>query len=127
MASNTRSAALAELPLKAMTFEILLVVANQDLHGYAIVKQLEQRSGGSLRLEPANLYRTLRTMMNRGLIEETGRRPDPELDDERRRYFHITRFGREVAEAEAARLERLVEDARARRLLAGADRTRQGA
>jgi len=118
MASTKRSAALAELPLKPTIFEILLVLSDEDLHGYAIVKQLEQRSEGSMRLEPANLYRTLRTMMGRGLIEETDHRPDPELDDERRRYFHITSFGREVAAAEAARLELLVEDARARRILA---------
>jgi len=124
MCKTPSSEVLAVLPLKPTMFEILLVLAGEDLHGYAIVKQLEERSGGALRLEPANLYRTLRTMIDRDLIAETDRRPDTKLDDQRRRYFHITKFGREVARAEAGRLERLVEDARKQRLLAGGGRKR---
>ena len=124
MAKKPNPAVLAVLPLKATMFEVLLLLAGEDMHGYAIVKQLEERSGGALRLEPANLYRTLRTMMERDLIAETERRADTKLDDQRRRYFRITKFGREVARAEATRLERLVEDARAQRLLAGGGRKR---
>ena len=124
MAKTPSSAVLAELPLKPVTFEILLVLAAEDLHGYAIVKQLEERSGGSMRLEPANLYRTLRTLTDRDLIGETDHPPNQEHNDQRRRYFRITKFGREVARAEAARLARLVEDARAQRLLAGGSRKR---
>ncbi len=124
MAKRPSPAALAELPLKPVMFEVLLVLTGEDLHGYSIVKQLEQRSGGTLRLEPANLYRTLRNMTDRDLITETDRPPDSKPDDQRRRYFRITEFGREVARAEAARLERLVEDARAQRLLAGGGRKR---
>jgi DNA-binding PadR family transcriptional regulator len=124
MASKPSSAALAELPLKPVTFEILLVLAAEDLHGYAIVKQLEERSHGSMRVEPSNLYRTLRTMTERELIGETDHPPKEEPNDKRRRYFRITRFGREVARAEAARLAKLVEDARAQRLLAAGSRKR---
>jgi DNA-binding PadR family transcriptional regulator len=105
-------------------FEILLVLAGEDLHGYAIVKQLEERSGGSMHVEPANLYRTLRSMTDRGLIAETDHPADQESTDQRRRYFRITELGREVAQAEAARLARLVEEARAQQLLAGGGRKR---
>ena len=124
MARKPSSTVLAELPLKPVTFEILLVLAAEDLHGYAIVKQLEERSHGSMRLEPSNLYRTLRTMTERELIGETEHPSKQEPNDKRRRYFRITRFGREVARAEAARLAKLVEDARAQRLLAGGSRKR---
>ena len=122
MAKTPNNAVLAELPLKPVTFEILLVLAAEDLHGYAIVKQLEERSGGSMRLEPANLYRTLRTLMDRDLIGEADHPPDQEPNDQRRRYFRITKFGREVARAEAARLAKLVEEARAQQLLRGGGR-----
>jgi len=124
MARKPSSTVLAELPLKPVTFEILLVLAAEDLHGYAIVKQLEERSHGSMRLEPSNLYRTLRTMTERELIGETEHPSKQEPNDKRRRYFRITRFGREVARAEAARLAELVEDARAQRLLAAGTRKR---
>ena len=124
MARKPSSTVLAELPLKPVTFEILLVLAAEHLHGYAIVKQLEERSHGSMRLEPSNLYRTLRTMTERELIGETEHPSKQEPNDKRRRYFRITRFGREVARAEAARLAELVEDARAQRLLAAGTRKR---
>ena len=106
------------LPLKPIVFQILLVLLDEERHGWGIVREVEQRAGGTLRILPGNLYRSLREMLADGLIEESARRPDPELDDERRRYFKVTRRGREVARAEAERLEALVADARALRLLA---------
>ncbi len=110
---------LTMLPLKPTMFEVLLVLTGGDRHGYSIVKEIEQRTAGELQIQPGNLYRTLRTMMQRGLIEESDRRPDPELDDERRRYFRITPFGVELAKAEASRMEKLVATARAHDLLPG--------
>lgn len=103
------------LPLKPAMFHILLVLHDGEQHGYAIVQAIER--AWDRRLEPANLYRTLRTMRDRGLIEASERRPDPALDDSRRRYFRLTSLGRRAAKAEARRLESLVDAARARRLL----------
>ena len=107
----------ALLPLKPIMFQILLVLGEGERHGYAIVKALEDEEGPGLDVDPGNLYRSLRTMLRLGLIAETDRRPDPELDDERRRYFAVTPFGRDVAQAEARRLEGLVRLARKQRLL----------
>lgn len=114
----------AFLPVKPLIFHILLALREGERHGYGIVKALEQRPGAELRIEPGNLYRALRTMLVQGLIEESHRRPDPALDDERRRYFRLTDLGLAVAKAEAARLERLVVLAKSRQLLAGPDRGR---
>lgn len=105
----------AYLPLKPTMFDVLLVLLGGERHGYAIVKAVEAASGR--RIEPGNLYRTLRTMRARGLIAETGRRVDPSHDDQRRRYFRVTGLGRQVARGEAQRLARQVAAARARRLL----------
>jgi len=107
------------LPLRAVVFHVLLSLADAERHGYAIVQDIAERSSARLRLEPGNLYRTLRFMLDEGLIEESGRRPAADVDDERRRYYRITRFGLRVAQAEAARLEELVRDARARVPLKG--------
>jgi DNA-binding PadR family transcriptional regulator len=107
------------LPLKPLVFQVLLSLAPAERHGYGIVQDLSQRQSARLRIAPGNLYRTLRDMLNDGLIEESGRRPSPETDDERRRYYRITRFGRRVAAAEAARLAAVLADARAFRLLDG--------
>jgi len=109
----------ALLPLRAIVFHVLLSLADGERHGYAIVQDIAERSSARLRLEPGNLYRTLRFMLDEGLIEESGRRPAADVDDERRRYYRITRFGLRVAQAEAARLEELVRDARARVPLKG--------
>ena len=103
------------LPLSPVVFQILMVLIEKDGHGYSIVKTIEERSGD--RVEPGNLYRTLRNMLQKGLIEECQQRPDPELDDQRRRYFQISSFGMQVARAETARLERLLAEARTHRLL----------
>ena len=109
----------ALLPLKPVVFQVLLSLVDGERHGYAIVQDIAQRTSARLQMEPGNLYRTLRYMLDEGLIEESGRRPAADADDERRRYYRITRFGHRVASAEAARLAELVADARARRLLKG--------
>jgi DNA-binding PadR family transcriptional regulator len=103
------------LPLKPLVFQVLMTLADGERHGWALVRDAQQR-GGFERLMPGNFYRTLRTMLADGLIEET-RRPE-QGDDERRRYFKLTRFGVAVAAAEARRLEALVVEARSKRLLA---------
>ena len=104
------------VPLKPAVFHILLSVAEEGRHGYAIIKEVERRTGGQLVILAGALYRFLGRMLEDGLIEESEERPAPESDDARRRYYRITDFGREVAIAEAARLERLLHDARAMRL-----------
>lgn len=107
----------AELPLKPVMFHILLVLSDGERHGYRLVQEIEDRTSGQLQLHAGNLYRTLRTMKERGLIEESARRPEAAVDDERRRYFRITAFGKQVAKAEAVRLQGLVAEARSRSLL----------
>jgi DNA-binding PadR family transcriptional regulator len=102
------------LPLRPVVFHVLLTLADGERHGYAIVQDIAERSSAHLQLEPGNLYRHLKSMLDDGLIEESDRRPVPGRDDERRRYYRITRFGRQVALAEASRLEALAGEARAR-------------
>ncbi len=111
-------------PLKHIVFHALMVLIDGERHGYSIVKEVEARTAGELRIEPANLYRTLRTLLSQGLIEESDRRADPERDDERRRYFRITALGMDAARSEAARLERMLAAARSRNLLAESDSSR---
>jgi DNA-binding PadR family transcriptional regulator len=101
------------LPLPSATFHILMAVAAEDRHGYAIILDIEQRTGGALRLSAGTLYRSIQRMLEQGLLVETNDRPAPELDDERRRYYRITPFGTAVARAEAARLADLLGMARA--------------
>ncbi len=107
------------LPLSAVVFEILLALAGSDLHGYDIMREVEQRSGGGVTLHPGTLYRALHRLLNDRLVEELDDRPDPALDDERRRYYRLTKVGHAVASAEARRLASQVHVARARRLLKG--------
>ncbi len=107
------------LPLPQATFHILLAVADENRHGYGIIGDIEQRTGGGLRLSAGTLYRSIQRMVDQDLIVETDERPAPELDDERRRYYRITGFGRRVAQAEARRLASLVEQARAIGLMPG--------
>ena len=100
------------LPLPPVTFHILLALADQDRHGYAIIQEVEERTGGALRLSAGTLYRSIHRMLEQGLVVETRDRPAPEDDDERRRYYRITKFGVETAKAEFRRLEQLVKLAR---------------
>lgn len=103
----------ALLPLPLATFHILLALADDDRHGYAILQEVERRTGGELRLSAGTLYRSIQRMLEDGLILELRERPAPEQDDERRRYYRITPFGSATARAEAARLQALVRMARA--------------
>jgi len=105
----------AYLPLSSVVFEILVSLASADRHGYQILTNVRDRSGEALR--PGSLYRALARLLDEALLEELDERPDPELDDERRRYYRLTTLGRQVAAAEAARLEAQVRHARAARLL----------
>ena len=102
----------ALLPLPPVTFHILLALADQDRHGYAIIQEVEERTGGELTLSAGTLYRSIHRMLEQGLVVETRDRPAPEDDDERRRYYRITKFGIETARAESRRLEQLVRLAR---------------
>jgi len=101
------------LPLPAATFHILMTLSGEDRHGYAIIQEVASRTGGEVRLSAGTLYRSIQRMLEQGLLVEISERPAPELDDERRRYYRITRFGTEVARAEARRLAELVRLARA--------------
>lgn len=101
------------LPLPVATFHILVAVADQDRHGYAIMQDVAARTNGELKLSPGTLYGSIRRMLDEGLIAELSERQRPDEDDERRRYYRITPFGRAVAQAEAARLSTLLRQARA--------------
>src|SRR6185436_14228176 len=100
------------LPLPTATFHILIALAGEDRHGYGIILDVASRTDGALKLSQGTLYRSIQRMLEQGLIVETHRRPAPEDDDERRRYYRLTPFGRTVARAEAQRLARLVRWAR---------------
>lgn len=104
------------LPLKPLVFQVLLALTGGERHGWSLVRDVQQR-GGFERLMPGNFYRTLRSMLADALIEECSGRAPAEEDDERRRYFRLTRLGAQVAAAEARRLDAAVTEARARRLL----------
>ena len=106
----------ALLPLPPATFHILLSLAEGDRHGYGIIQDVEQRTGGELRLSAGTLYRSIQRLLEQGLIVESTRRPAPAEDDERRRYYRLTAFGTAVARAETRRLADLVRMARARGL-----------
>ena len=103
----------ALLPLPPATFHVLLALADEDRHGYAILQDVEQRTGGELRLSAGTLYRSIARMVEQGLIAEVTRRRAVS-DDERRRYYRLTPFGADVARAETRRLTQLVRLARAR-------------
>ena len=109
----------ALLPLPTVTFHILLALAKEDRHGYAVIQDVEQRTGGEIRLSAGTLYRSIQRMLEQGLLRETRDRPAPEFDDERRRYYRITPFGQAVARAEAHRMSELVRMARAQGLVLG--------
>lgn len=94
-------------PLTPALFHILLSLGVGERHGYALRREISQRTNGKLRLGPGVLYGSINKMLELGLIEESDHRPDPHLDDERRRYYRITPFGRKVAQAEAARMREL--------------------
>ena len=108
------------LPLTPAMFHILLALADRERHGYHIMQEVDERTEGKVRLGPGTLYGSIKRMLADGMIEETDERPDPDMDDERRRYYRLTNFGNRVARAEAERLAGLVKTARRKKLLSKA-------
>ena len=104
------------LPLTAPMLHTLLALADGEKHGYAIIKEIARRTGDGVRLGAGTLYTLVKRALADGLILESDDRPDPALDDDRRRYYGLTPLGRRVAEAEVARLEAIVRMARAKKL-----------
>ena len=104
-------------PLTPAMFHVLLALAGEDLHGYAILKEVELRTGGKVRLSTGTLYGIIKRLLNDGLIAELRSRPTESEDDERRRYYRMTPQGRQVASAEAERMDEIVSIARSRNLL----------
>lgn len=101
------------LPLPQAVFQILVALADQDRHGYAIMQDVAVRTDGALKLSPGTLYGSIKRMLEEGFIVEVNARPGPDEDDERRRYYRITQVGRDIAQAEANRLTVLLRQARA--------------
>src|SRR2546430_15018022 len=108
------------LPLPTAVFHILIALADRDRHGYSIMQDVAARTAGKVQLSPGTLYSSIRRMLEQGLIEELAQSPDPSSNDERRRYYRPTRFGRRAAAAEVGRLNALVQQARATGLVPGA-------
>lgn len=104
-------------PLTPAVFHILLALADSERHGYGIMQEVAERTGGAVRIGPGTLYRSIKQLIADKLIEESGLRPDPSIDDERRRYYRMTERGRKAASVEAQRLAELVHAARTKRLL----------
>jgi len=102
------------LPLSIPVFQVLISLAERDLHGYRIIGDIRERTDGEVVLSTSTLYGAIQRMMRDGLVEQSDVRPAPELDDQRRRYYRITPFGREVAALEARRIERLARMVRGR-------------
>ena len=107
------------LPLTPAVFHILLALADGEKHGYAIMQEVETNTGGIVAMGPGTLYGSIKRMLAVGLIEESDERPDPELDDERRRYYRLTGPGADALRFEVRRLADLVHVARRKRILAG--------
>jgi DNA-binding PadR family transcriptional regulator len=103
------------IPIKPQWFHVMLSLADQDQHGYGIMQEVLERTGGKVRLWPATLYGTLKRLMDEDLIAESDERPAPELDDARRKYYRLTNLGRRVLTVESERLEELVRVIRAKR------------
>lgn len=109
----------AMLPLTPAVFHILLALADGERHGYSIMQEVAAHTEGKMRIGPTTLYRSIKHMLLDGLIVEADERPDPALDDERRRYYKLTSFGQHVALAETQRLEQALRVAYSRPLLTG--------
>ena len=99
------------------TFHILMALVDAERHGYAIMREVTDRTGGAVKLGPGTLYGSLKRLLSDGLVEEGDERPDPDADDERRRYYRLTKFGLTVARAEARRLAAMVRTARQKKLI----------
>jgi DNA-binding PadR family transcriptional regulator len=112
------------LPLTPPVFHILLALTEEERHGYGIMRDVARQTNLKLQLGPGTLYGCLKRMLAAGMVEESDIRPDPALDDERRRYYRMTELGQRVVRAEAQRLSDAVSAAKARRLF---DRPKAGA
>jgi DNA-binding PadR family transcriptional regulator len=108
-------------PLPSAAFHILLALAGEDLHGYAIMRQVEQQTCGRVRLGPGTLYGSLRTLLEAELIRELDDSPDPDDSSERRRYYHLTSAGLKLVRSEVEGLAQTLRIARAKPILRGAD------
>jgi DNA-binding PadR family transcriptional regulator len=118
MTKNSKTPNLDDLlPLRPVEFLVLLVLADDERHGYGIVQDIAERTGGKMKLLPGNLYAVLRRLMESGLLDESSRRPAEDLEDQRRRYYRITRLGEKVLTADAERMKSLVQQVEARDLL----------
>lgn len=106
-------------PLPSAAFQILLSLSEEDLHGYAIMRQVEEQTGGRVRLGPGTLYSSIQTLLEENLIEEVDLREDPNPVRERRRFYRLTSAGRKVARSEAERLADVLRVARARKIFRG--------
>jgi DNA-binding PadR family transcriptional regulator len=115
------------LPLTAAVLDIMVALGDEELHGYAIMQEVRRRTDGQRRLAPGTLYRSLKQMEQRGWVAQSEERPEPSLDDERRRYYRLTEFGRRVALAEVERLEGLVGAARLKGFIPSPRPSRAGA
>lgn len=109
------------LPLTPAVLHILLALADGERHGYGIMQEVTQRAGGQVKMGPGTLYGSIKRMLADGLIEEVGERPDPALDDERRRYYRLTSFGLRVMQAEVLRLQQLVRLAQSKQVIGGSE------
>ena len=105
------------LPLTPFAFQVLLAISDAPRHGYGIIREVEERTDGLIKLRTGTLYTLLQRLLDESLIEESDDRPHPDDDDERRRYYAVTPFGRTVMQAEARRLELLVGEARRKHVL----------
>ena len=109
------------LPLTPAVFHILLALADSERHGYGIMQEIVARTDGTVHMGPGTLYGSIKRMLADGLIEASEERPDPKMDDERRRYYRLTNFGQRVLQAEAKRLEQIVHIARSKHILTGSE------
>ena len=105
------------LPLNHADFHIMLALGDEERHGYAIMLHVEELTEGAVKLGPGTLYTSIKRLLAAGMIEESGERPDPELDDQRRRYYKLTKLGRKVLTAEVQRMERMLRHARTKRVV----------
>jgi len=115
--ASTRTDPEELLPLTPAVFHVLLALADGERHGYAIMLEVAESTTGRIKMGPGTLYGTIKRLLEARLIEESDERPDPELDDERRRYYRLTALGERVVKAEALRYAEMVEFARGKRLL----------
>lgn len=109
----------AHLPLTPLSFQILLALVDEERHGYGIMKEIERKTKGRMSPATGPLYLAAQRLLDSGLIAESAKRPAPELDDRRRKYYRLTSFGRRVAAAEAERMAYLVEVAFEKQLMEG--------